>query len=188
MKTIPLTKGKIALVDDVDYRWLSQLRWCCSSGGYATNYYTDEHGGRHRRGMHRMIMTRMLGGPIPRNLTADHINRDRLDNRRRNLRLATRTQNQANKGLQINNSSGYKGVNWHAGKWETRITYQGKKLYLGRHISPVAAALVYDCAARLLYEEFAGCNFDSPAPPHIEKFVRAKLAGDPIPITLPESA
>lgn len=98
MKQISLTKGHVALVDDVDYPWLSNMRWCSSSDGYATNYYTDEHGRRHRRGMHRIIMAHMLSGPIPRNLTVDHIDRNRLNNTRSNLRLATRTQNQANKG------------------------------------------------------------------------------------------
>ena len=188
MKTISLTKGKTALVDAIDHAYLIQFRWCYNSKGYCVHYWIDELGRKHTASMHRWIMERMLGHPIPCNLTVDHISRDRLDNRRSNLRLATRTQNQANKGVQVNNTTGFKGVNWHSGKWETRIVFQGRKLYLGRHISPVAAAMVYDCAARLLYHEFAGCNFDSPAPPHIQQFVLDKLVSNQIRLDLPQSA
>ena len=175
MKTIPLTKGRVALVDDIDYPWLSKLRWYYSSDGYATNTYLDEFGRRHRRGMHRMIMAR--GAPLPRSLQVDHINRDRIDNRRSNLRYATRTQNQANKNKPKNNKSGYKGVSWHKTKWEVRIKYGAKKLYLGLYDHPFTAALVYDCAARLLYGDFAGVNFpDRPIPAEIEQIVQQRLA------------
>jgi hypothetical protein len=159
MKLIPLTKGRFALVDDSDYPWLSQLRWCYSSDGYAVNYYRDEYGIYHRRSMHRLIMARMLEQFVPPDLQVDHINHDRIDNQRNNLRLATRSQNQAYKKLQVSNSTGYKGVIWNRSKWEVRIRYQGRKLYLGRYDDPIQAALVYDGAARLLYQEFAGLNF-----------------------------
>jgi hypothetical protein len=175
MKTIPLTKGRSALVDDADYPWLSKFNWHCSSDGYATNYYTDEFGKRHRRSMHRMIMAH--GNPLPRHIQVDHINRNRTDNRRCNLRYATRTQNQANTGKQKNNRSGYKGVSWHKTKWEARIKYGAKKLYLGRYDNPLKAALVYDCASRLLYGDFAGVNFpDTPTPAEIEQIVQQRLA------------
>ena len=59
MKSIPLTKGQFALVDDADFPWLSRLRWCYSSAGYAVNYYADEYGIYHKRSMHRMVMTQM---------------------------------------------------------------------------------------------------------------------------------
>jgi hypothetical protein len=175
MKSIPLTKGRTALVDDADYPWLSQLRWCFSSDGYAVNYYTDEHGQRHRRSMHRLIFARRRGDPLPRSLQVDHINRNRIDNRRHNLRYATRTQNQANKSKQKNNRSGYKGVSRHKTKWEVRIRYAGKKLYLGLYLDPVTAAEVYDGAARLLYGDFAGVNFpDRPTPAYIDQIVKAR--------------
>ncbi len=172
MKQIPLTKGCVALVDDLDYPWLSRLRWCYSSDGYAVNYYRDEYGSYHKRSMHRLVMAKMLEQIVPRDLQVDHINHNRIDNRRENLCLATRTQNQAYKKRQVNNTSGYKGVIWNRVKWEVRIRYQGRKLYLGRYDDPIQAALVYDSAARLLYQEFAGLNFqDRPTPPDIEWIV-----------------
>jgi hypothetical protein len=177
MKLIPLTKGRDALVDDLDYPWLSQLRWCYSSDGYAVNYYRDEYGKYHRRSMQRMIMARMLEQFVPTDLQVDHINHNRIDNRRENLRLATRSQNQAYKKLQVNNSTGYKGVIWHNGKWEVRIRYQGRKLYLGRYGDPIQAAMIYDGAARLLYQEFAGINFpDRPTPSEIKQIVMQRLS------------
>jgi hypothetical protein len=176
MKTISLTKGRIALVDDSDYLWLSSYRWCYSSDGYAVNYYWDAHGTKRKRTMHRLVMAEILGHPVPRELQVDHINHNRTDNRRENLRLATRSQNQAYKGLQINNTSGYKGVIWHQNAWEARIRYEGRKLYLGRYSDPIDAALVYDGAARVLYGDFAGVNFPHrPTPPEIEQILIEKL-------------
>jgi hypothetical protein len=175
MKSIPLTKGHFALVDDLDYPSLSKFKWCFSSDGYAVNFYADEYGKRHRRSMHRLIMAR--DAPLPRYLQVDHINRNRIDNRRSNLRYATRTQNQANKNKQKNNCSGYKGVSRHQTKWEARIKYRDKKLYLGRYDDPLTAALVYDCASRLLYGDFAGENFPAmPTPAEIDQIVRERLA------------
>jgi hypothetical protein len=88
---------------------------------YAVSYYADEFGKCHRRGMHHMIMGR--GNPLLRHLQIDHISRERLDHRRSNMRFATRSQNQANKGKQCNNTSGHKGVSWHKTKWEARIKF-----------------------------------------------------------------
>jgi hypothetical protein len=176
MKLIRLTKGRFALVDDCDYPWLVQLRWCYSSDGYAVNYYRDELGNDHKRSMHRLVMAKILEQFVPPELQVDHINHDRIDNQRDNLRLATRSQNQAYKKLQANNTSGYKGVIWNQNRWEVRIRYQGRKLYLGRYNDPIQAAWVYDAAARLLYREFAGLNFpDRPTPLHVEQIVRQRL-------------
>ncbi|MCA9330814.1 hypothetical protein KC957_02095, partial [Candidatus Saccharibacteria bacterium] len=75
-----------------------------------------------------------------------------------NLRFATRSQNQANKGLPSNNTSDYKGISWRKGKWEARIQYKGSRLYLGRFERAEDAALAYDVASRQLYGDFAGCN------------------------------
>lgn len=176
MKIIPLTKGRYALVDDADYPWLSSFHWCYSSDGYAVNYYRDEYGNNRKRSMHRMLMAAILEQFVPAELQVDHINHTRIDNRRENLRLATRSQNQAYKKLQVNNTSGYKGVIWNKNRWEVRIRYQGRKLYLGRYDDPIQAAFVYDGAARLLYQEFAGLNFpDRPTPLDIEQIVLQRL-------------
>jgi hypothetical protein len=152
-REIPLANRKgIALVDEADFVRLSALKWYFNSSGYAVHYE-----GRKTIFMHRLIMN------APPHLQVDHINHNRLDNRRENLRFATRSQNQANKGRQINNSSGYKGVNFRAGKWDARIRVAHTRLHLGRYDDPLTAALVYDAAARRYYDDFAGLNYPERA-------------------------
>ena len=91
--------------------------------------------------LHRKIAKRMLddeewydGDELK---TVDHINRDKLDNRKENLRTVTRTQNQLNKGRQKNNISGYEGVTWdkRKEKWVSRISVNRKQIFLGQFTS-----------------------------------------------------
>lgn len=99
MKRIPLRNRfkeiiAYALVDDEDFDWLNQSRWCLSSHGYAIrNVPTPERGiiGRHIA-MHRELLDLKFGDPRQ----GDHVNRDRLDNRRCNLRVATHAENMQN--------------------------------------------------------------------------------------------
>lgn len=74
-------------------------------------------------------------------------------------------QNQWHKGLQGNNTSGYRGASWNKGRWEARIRCCGQRINLGRYDDPVTAALAYDAAARWLHQAFAGLNFPESAPP-----------------------
>lgn len=170
-KHVSLTKGAVAIVDDSDFNRLIQMgSWCLSSNGYAV-HYTKIDGRRKTLYMHRLIMD------APRSLQVDHIDRDRLNNQRSNLRFATRSQNQANKNIQINNTSAYKGVSWNKGKWEARIRLNSTRVNLGRFSDPLRAALVYDAASRLFYDEFAGCNFPSvETPEKLRRYVQSRLA------------
>ncbi|MBZ0293050.1 MAG: AP2/ERF family transcription factor [Anaerolineae bacterium] len=98
-----------------------------------------------------------------------------------NLRFATRSQNGANKGIAISNTSGYKGVSFNQGKWEARIRVEQRRIHLGRYPSALEAALTYDAAARLFNGDFAGVNFpDVPTPEpqrlHLERLL-AKRPG-----------
>ena len=88
---------------------------------------------------------------------ADHRNRITLDNTSLNLRIATRRQNQQNRGVQ-KNSSGYKGVGCKNGKYWSRITALGQRWFLGRFKTAVEAAKAYDKAAVSLFGEFALTN------------------------------
>lgn len=152
---IPLGRGQVARVDDRDYAFLMQFApWRRSSKGYAIKYRTSE-GVAAVWYMHRLVMERLLDEALPPGYQVDHLNRERLDNQRANLRLATRSQNQANKGIQVNNNSTQKGVTFRAGKWEVRLRYYGKRLYLGRFDQLESAAAAYGCAHRLLWGEFS---------------------------------
>ena len=151
MKKITLTKGKEALVDDQDYEFLMRWKWHAACGGkYA--------GRRPKSGaiyMHQLIAKRMGFENIP-----DHIDGNGLDNRRANLRPATHQLNLANRGPQVNNTSGFKGVTYDKarGKWFASIKVQGKRYNLGRFDDKVEAARVYNKAAKKHFGEFAWLN------------------------------
>lgn len=153
MKEIPLTRGLVALVDDEDYDSLSPHKWYAFKHSehctvYAGRKLTAE--GNILR-MHRIILS------APSGLDVDHVNGDGLDNRRCNLRIATRSQNCHNRGAGRNNKSGYKGVCWHtqAGRWVAQIGIGGKRKHLGLFASPEEAYAVYCAAAKELHGEFA---------------------------------
>lgn len=127
MRKIKLTRGKFALVDDEDFEFLNECRWYCNAQGYAVR----DIGGRKNRSvvwMHRVINN------TPEKLRTDHINGDSLDNRKKNLRTVTASQNGHNrKSLNPNNTSGHVGVVWRKDiqKWSARIKVQYKERYLG---------------------------------------------------------
>lgn len=90
MKEIPLTRGYVALVDDEDYNWLNQWKWCADGNGYATRSV----GGK--RTQKKLYMHRLVN-KTPEGLQTDHINRNRCDNRKENLKAVTPKENQQNK-------------------------------------------------------------------------------------------
>lgn len=149
MKEIPLTQGKVALVDDEDYERVSAYKWQANKGSAGYWYgHNDTHGQ-----LHRFVVN------APRELMVDHKNGDGLDCRRENLRLATNAQNQYNAKLRVDNKSGFRGVHWDGNRWIAQIKSQGRPIYLGRFNTPEAAARAYDTKARELRGEFARTNF-----------------------------
>jgi len=150
---IQLSKGKVALVDADMFDYLNQWSWFYHKNGYAMRSYRKD--GKYRKDrMHRVVVNAPLG------LDVDHINGNKLDNRRENLRIATRSQNNANKRMQSNNTSGYRGVNWHKqrGKWVAKIQVDRKSIHLGLYEKKEDAARAYNKAAVLYYGEFAQLN------------------------------
>lgn len=101
---------------------------------------------------HRVIFA-MVYGYWP-DLEIDHKNLTRDDNRIDNLRLATDSQNQANSKMQENNTTGFKGVSGHLGKFEANISINGKKKYLGRYDTAEEASAVYQAKALEIHGEF----------------------------------
>lgn len=154
MRTIPLTQGRVALVDDEDFEMLSHWRWCASGNGYASAYTGGGRSCPRFAYMHRMIML-----PDP-DQQIDHITGDRLDNRRCNLRLATFSEQSCNTGARKGETSRYKGVSlFRNGKWVAQIQHDHQYFYLGYYDSPVDAAHAYDVAAREHHGEFAYLNY-----------------------------
>lgn len=140
MKTIPLTQGQFALVDDADYEWLSRWKWCVlftDSVFYATRSrcLSDAPGSKTIL-MHREVLN------APDGFETDHINGDGLDNRRENLRLATHALNQRNGHRRTPTRLGLPvGVSAHGNKFQARIGHDRK--YLGSFASVEEARVVY---------------------------------------------
>ena len=156
---IPLTQGKVALIDDADWPLVSEYQWHFvgkSRRGYVGTSSFKFTGRKGILYMHRLLMN------APARVEVDHVNSDGLDNRRANLRLATRAQNMANSRKRLTGSfSQYKGVYWNGirGKWEAKIGTPPNRKYLGIFFDEKDAAKAYDAAARVWFGEFARLNF-----------------------------
>lgn len=144
-------KDKFALVNDEDFKWLSSYKWSCSAG------YAQAKVNKRTTMMHRLIMNAPIG------LEVDHINHNKLDNRKQNLRMVTRSQNHANQIKMINSSSYYKGTCWNktVKQWMASIKINRKSYTLGYFKNELHAAMAYDLWAKELHGDFAQLNFKS---------------------------
>jgi hypothetical protein len=161
-RRIPLTQGKFAIVDVADYERLAKYKWfaiASERGFYAARMVKAKAGSRVKQKavrMHQVILD------VPKGKIMDHINHNGLDNRRVNLRVATRRENTWNKRKQRGNcSSQYKGVTWlkSEGKWQARIVCKGRAIFIGYFDDEKAAARAYDAKAAELFGEYAAMNF-----------------------------
>lgn len=154
VKEIELSQGKFALVDDADYDWLSQWKWYTSYYGYAVRSVWRDGDNQGLVFMHRQILD------APEGMYVDHMDGDKLNNVRPNIRLATNAQNLCNRGPNKNNTSGFKGVSWNkrSGKWRSQIWKDGVTHHLGLFADLREAASAYDKAALELHGEFAQTN------------------------------
>lgn len=175
MPEINVHGGSIALIDDIDAD-LAQLRWCIQSGYVGRATYTSE-GGRYGILIHRAILARMLGRELEKGELTDHINGDKLDNRRCNLRLATPSQNQHNRGGWKKSATGFKGVSFHKrrGRWTAQIGHKNHLHHLGYFDTPIDAAIAYNAAAIKYHGDFARLN-DIPSHQHPNTYQEAHNA------------
>jgi hypothetical protein len=151
---IPLTRDQYALIDDEDYEQLSQYKWTLDKNGYVVR----KSGGRKNPKkvmLHRFIMN------APPGFDVDHIDHDLLNNCRANLRICTRSQNNANRLPLSGSTSQYKGVSWNSQRryWSVYHTAYGQRRWLGSFDNEVEAAITYDNAAYAAFGEFAYLNF-----------------------------
>jgi hypothetical protein len=131
-------KGLFALVDDEDFEELNKRKWCLDVGGGYAMRRTSKNGKAYNIRMHVQV----LG--TPKSMDTDHINRNKLDNRRSNLRAVSRSKNMHNVGIWKHNTSGQHGVTWikERKKWMAQIQVNKKHIYLGlyREISDAVNA------------------------------------------------
>lgn len=153
MKLIKLDSPQTiyAIVDDEDYEFLIRYNWTLRNG--RCTQYAEAYINRHRVGMHELI--KPSDDPL---ITPDHKNRNGLDNRKNNLRLANKSQQMANRD-KYDGKYKYKGIRPNSGgRWSARIRKDHKEIYLGTFNSEIEAALAYNRKAFELFGEFAVLN------------------------------
>jgi hypothetical protein len=168
MVEMQFKKGLVGLLSDEDADLISECKWGVAGPGYVSGSYQGK-----QQYLHRVVLSRVIGRELVKGEYSDHINRNRLDNRRENLRVVTNRQNLLNRELQDNNTSGYRGVWYYKGqahknikkRWAAEIKIVGKRKFLGFYETAKEAAQAYDNAARESNGEFARLNFpDSESP------------------------
>lgn len=162
MKEISLTQDKVALVDDIDYDWLSQWKWCAvkmNKGNFYAVRSSPMKNGKH----YSIPMAReILGLEYGDKRQADHSNHNTLDNCRANIRICTSQQNNFNRNISPKQTSKFKGVYWDKRdkKWIARIYINRRRKILGYWDMEEVAALAYDMVAIREFGEFACLNFN----------------------------
>lgn len=148
---ITFESGDVVLLDSADFGKVVRFKWQIVQAPSGVKYAKCG-----RRRMHREI----LGCKIGDGILIDHENGDGLDNRRLNLRVASKMQNHRNTPKQRGSTSRFKGVSFHRGaqKWRAEIKASAR-IYLGTFAAEEDAARAYDDAARKYFGEFARVNF-----------------------------
>lgn len=131
-----------AIIDRADIERVKDKKWHLTTVGYAA---TD--GGKTR------LTNYLLGVKTSKEIVIDHINRNKLDNRRKNLRICTKGINALNSKLRSDNTSGYRGVSWDKskGKWFAHIGVNGENTYIGRYKTKIEAIRAYREARKKYY-------------------------------------
>lgn len=158
---IPLTRGLVTLVDKSDRALVEQSRWkarpATSTGGGSCGFYackSRSDGGKDTTiYLHRFLMGATRGQIV------DHINGDKLDNRRANLRFCTASENASNRAF--TSASGFRGVHRRQFRWVALITVSGSRFRIGSFATAQEAAKAYDAAAQQHFGRYAILNFGS---------------------------
>jgi hypothetical protein len=150
MKLIGLTRGKFTKVDDELYDYLNQWKWLYHRSGYAIRMVYN----KITKGYDTVYIHREING-TPDGLFTDHIDRDRLNNQKDNLRSVTHAQNLQNTTAHSNSTTGLKGVSKARSSYVASIRIKGKKTYTDSFKTPEEAKIAYDDASKKHHGEFS---------------------------------
>lgn len=165
---IPLTRGKFALVDEADFEALAGRAWHAVPAVRGQKWYARSgQWNPETRLVDMLYMHRLL---LPNVEEIDHWDGDGLNNRRENLRPATRSQNKANGSRYRNNASGFTGVVRRGEVWRAYLSHDGERIWVGNTFeSAESAARARDAVAKEKFGEFARLNFpEGPPPPKLD--------------------
>jgi hypothetical protein len=155
MKEIQLTNGGVTLVDNEDFNELKKYKWFAHREKSTTYVWRHLNGSRKMVKIHRQILNAMDSS-----IKIDHIDGNGLNNQRNNIRLCNDQQNSMNTKIRRDNSSGYKGVSYHAKnkKWRATINFNRRQISIGCYGNKEDAAVAYNQKAIELFGEFARPN------------------------------
>mgnify|MGYP001606874996 CR=1 FL=1 len=160
MKEIKLTQNKVALVDDEDFECVNRYKWSAGLSRNKIDFYAQKERKIEFKIYKKQSMQHFILG-IKDSQIIDHKNKNTLDNRKENLRIATIAQNTQNQKTSSRNSSGFKGVSLDSvkRKFKACISVNGKDLYLGSFNTQEAAGRAYDKKSLELNGPKAKLNF-----------------------------
>lgn len=148
----PTYGEKTAFIDDEDLEFISRFRWGVKKDRKA--FYAATKIKQKTVKMHQLLVA------CPEGYKIDHIDRNGLNNQRSNLRVCTNSENQRNRGMNITNTSGFKGVSLlSTGLFLASLTLNGRNIKFGTYTSAKEAALAYDEGVNKFHGEFAFLNF-----------------------------
>lgn len=149
---IPLTQGQMTIIDEEDFQLAKQYKWHAHKQ-HNIYYAVTTIGQKPNR---KAVRLHRLLSNCPERMVVDHIDGNGLNNCRDNLRICTNSENVKNRKIQINNTSGYKGVTWHKReqKWRAQIQMNNKQIQLGSFDNPEDAYAAYCEAAEKYHGEF----------------------------------
>lgn len=155
---VALTQGYEAIIDAADAHLVAGVNWRARVERMADGSIRRVYAGRsvETEGRERAVAMHRLIAQTPDGFDTDHKNGNGLDNRRKNLRSATKAQNQHNAATRKDSKSGIKGVSWHktAAKWRATIRLNGKKHHLGLFSRKSDAAEAYAAASQKMHKEY----------------------------------
>jgi hypothetical protein len=168
MKQIPLSQGKVALVDDEWFEELSKVKWCAALDGEKKIWYAVRSEIDPKIGEYRTVRMHRIIARAEKKQQVDHWDHDGLNNVTSNLRVCTLSNNAQNRRKFATSSSVYKGITWNKARRMWRVSFRAgevgsdgrrKPMHFGFYSDEVEAAKAYDRAARIFFGEFACTNF-----------------------------